>query len=291
MDHGTAHVSSNGSTNSLSPRHGTAGGQACHDNGVSRELPDPGFAGDDGTADATLMNALTAWAAGGPAGPVHAALVGSRVMVPVIAVAMDVDVTTGADQATDMALVTIRGEDGRTALPAFTSLDSLAAWNPQARPVPVEASTAALAAVAERADLLVLDAAGPVTFRVEGPALRAIAQGRAPLAPLADPAVAAAVRDVVELVPAFAAAVLLPAGADSGADAVLGLRLAAGGPEETGAGLADRAAAAAGHLGAALAADPVLRDRLDRGLDLAVLPATVDLAALGGVVVLARDAS
>lgn len=257
---------------------------------MSRELPDPGFAGDDGTADSALAQALVTWAAGGAADPVHGALIGSRVMVPVVAVAMEVDVLTGSDKATDMALVTIRGADGRTALPAFTSLDSLAAWNPAARPVPVEASTACLAAVAEHADLLVLDAAGPVTFRVEGPALRAIAQGRMPVAPLADPAVAAAVLDVVVLMPEFAEAVLLPAAADSGADAVLGLRLSSGGDSAGVAATAhELAAAAAGRLGAALAAHPVLRERLDRGLDLAVLPATADLAALGGVIVLRRD--
>ena len=106
-----------------------SGGEA-----VPKHIPDPGFAGDDGTADPALVEALTDWAAGGPPDPVYAALVGGRVMVPVVAVAVSVDGPeivhrTGADKATDMMLVTIRGEDGRTALPAFTSLAALTGWN------------------------------------------------------------------------------------------------------------------------------------------------------------------
>ena len=227
---------------------------------MSKHIPDPGFAGDDGSADPALVAALAAWAAGGPADPVYAALVEGRVMVPVVARAVNVDAITGADSETDMMLVTIRGEDGRTALPAFTSLAALVAWNDEARPVPVAASTACLSTVAEQGELLVLDPGGPVTFPVEGPALRALAQKRVPVPPLADPEVAAAVAAVAQAEPAITRHRLVASEADADAVLVFGLR--------TGADPAAVAQALAGRL----ARDPVLRERLDRGLELAYFP-------------------
>ena len=226
---------------------------------MPKHIPDPGFAGDDGSADPALVDALAAWAAGGSPEPVYAALVGGRVMVPVVARAVNVDAITGADKETDMMLVTIRGEDGRTALPAFTSLAALTAWNAEARPVPVAATTACLSTVAEQRELLILDPGGPVAFPVEGPALRALAQGRVPVPPLADPDVAAAVAQVAGGEPAVTRHELV---ASQNADAVLvfGLR--------EGVDPAGVAQALAG----ALAAHPVLRERLDLGLELAYLP-------------------
>lgn len=227
---------------------------------MSKHIPHPGFAGDDGSADPVLVAALAAWATGGPPDPVYAALVRGRVMVPVVARAVDVDVVTGADKETDMMLVTIRGDDGRTALPAFTSLSALVAWNAEARPVPVPVSTACLSTVAEQGELLVLDPGGPVTFPVEGPALRALAQGRVPVPPLADPDVAAAVAAVTQTEPAITRHRLVASEADADAVLVFGVRDGA------------EPAAVAQALAARLAVDPLLRERLDRGLELAYLP-------------------
>jgi hypothetical protein len=76
-----------------------------------------------------------------------------------------------------MAAVLMRGGDGRLALLAFTSTDALAAWNPDARPVPVAARIAAQSAVQEKASALLLDVAGPTTLVVEGDDLVALAAG------------------------------------------------------------------------------------------------------------------
>lgn len=240
---------------------------------MPRAIPDPGFAGDDGSADGALIAALVAWADGDDADAVLAALLPARLLIPVIAVATDVDAITGTDNATDMALPTITGDDGRRAVPAFTSLATMAAWRADARPVPVAATTACLATVAEDAQLLVIDAGGPVTFRVEGPALRALAQNRLPLAPHLDPDVIDALRAVVETEPAVKLAVLLSPAADQVADAVLGLGLK---PRAVPA-----AAALATRIAQALADVPVLRERLDRGLDIALLPTGAVLPATG----------
>ena len=63
-----------------------------------------------------------------------------------------------------MASVLMRGSDGRLALLAFTGLEAMRRWNPDARPVPVPARTAALAAIQDGAEALLIDLAGPVRY-------------------------------------------------------------------------------------------------------------------------------
>jgi hypothetical protein len=255
---------------------------------VDRAIPDSGFAGDDGSADAALAEALAAYAAGRTGErAVLAAMPEARLLVAVLAVpahhigaAGDHRVREGG---TDMALATVTGSDGRRALPAFTSVDALAAWNPDARPVPATTQRVCLAALTEAADLVVVDPAGPVTYLLEGAALRALAAGREPVPPLRDPDVAAAVRAAASSEPLLAAAYLLPTAA---ADFVLGLVLS---PEISVADDASVIQRIAGRVAQALADDPILRERLDRGMDLAVLPAGT--TPTGGQVLFARPDS
>lgn len=146
-----------------------------------RSLPRGGFDGDDGSPDPAVTQALSALASGhGEDVAVVAALADARVLVAVVAVLGEgIEAERGtADKAADMALVTLTGPDGRRALPVFTGLEALQQWNANARPVPVECRRAAMSAVAEGCDLLVVDPAGPVTFVVSRPALWAIGQGR-----------------------------------------------------------------------------------------------------------------
>ena len=147
-----------------------------------RSLPDPGFAGDEGTADPGLVAALTAYERDPQAGWAGAvsALQRSRLLVPVVAVRGEVEHDAqglARDKTSDMATLLLRGHDGRAALLAFTGLPSLQRWRADARPVPVRAAEAARAAVQEGADALVVDVAGPVLLAVEGEALRALADG------------------------------------------------------------------------------------------------------------------
>lgn len=146
-----------------------------------RRIPDPGFADDDGAADPGLAAALAAHdgSAGGRA-EVMAALIGSRLLVPVVAILGEVEVDADGlthDKTSDMAAVLLTGGDGRLALLAFTSTASLAAWNPEARPVPVTARAAALSAVQEDAAALLVDVAGPHRLVIEGDDLTAVASG------------------------------------------------------------------------------------------------------------------
>ncbi|MEV7127107.1 SseB family protein [Streptomyces sp. NPDC093260] len=231
---------------------------------ANKNIPDPGYSDDDGSADPRLSAALAAWAEDRTAvDPVLQALEGARLLVPVVAVLGEVEEDENGlrrEKTSDMAVPTLKAGH-RTALPAFTSTDSLARWDPAARPVAVPLHQALQAAAHEKADTVVLDMAGPVPFELTGAALRALAEGRTTADPLADPAVVAAVREAV----AGDAAVLRAHLGPGRADGTLALVLdpaAAVDPSDTARAVAAR-----------LAASDTLRARLVRGLDLALLPA------------------
>lgn len=223
-----------------------------------RTLAPQPFAGDTGEPDPGLAAALAGHAAGRvPTPDVVAALGPARVMVAVVATEEEgaTDPVTGlpADARADMALVTLTGQDGRRALPVFSGTAALAAWDPQARPVPVESARAAQACVAEGCDLLLLDPAGPVTVQVPRPAVWALGQGRDWVPSPADPLVADAVRRAAGTDPRILAASCAP-----GHRAELRVRL------ELRPGL-DRADldVLLAAVGERLAADPVLAERVD----------------------------
>lgn len=231
-----------------------------------KNIPDPGFSDDNGSADPALAAALAAWSADPSADDAEAgvlvALRAARLLVPVVAVLGEVE--TGPDglrreKTSDMAVPTLQAPDGRKALPAFTSIETLARWRADARPVAVPLHQALQAAAHEKADTIVLDLAGPVPYQLTGPALLALAEGRDSADPSADPAVTDALRSVLAGEAGVLRAHLVPS---TDADGTLALALADGAvPAEVVRKVAE-----------ALAADDVLRARLVKGLDLALLP-------------------
>jgi hypothetical protein len=146
-----------------------------------RLLQGSDYPDDTGEATPLLATALEGYAADEARYPdVLAALGAARLLVPVIAVLGEVetgDDGLARDKSSDMATVLLRGADGRTALLAFSSTTTLGAWNPDGRPVAVPTRTAALSAVQEGAEALLIDVGGPVTVAVEGDDLRALAAG------------------------------------------------------------------------------------------------------------------
>jgi hypothetical protein len=130
------------------------------------------FRDDDGAADPRVQAALAAYHAGqGSEQDALSALAAARLLVPVVA-------APGADStASEMALPTLIGQDGRPAVLAFTGLGPLARWRPNARPVPAEADRVWRAAVADGC-AVVIDVAGPVPLAVEGARLAALAAGQ-----------------------------------------------------------------------------------------------------------------
>ena len=259
---------------------------------IDKAIPDPGFSRDDGASDPALVAALEAAAPGAGTDAdvgASAALVGARLLVPVLAVLDEAE--TGQDglrreKSSHMATVSVVAPDGRRALLAFTGTDALAAWDPAARPLAATATRAAQAALTEGAAALLVHTAstagaGGLPHVVTGPRLAALAEGRAWLPPWRDPDVAAALHALL-LAPdrdaAFAevAAVrLLP---DDGGTVVLECAPPVArvprarvdrAPIPDGAArwqvLAEAAAAA-------LAADPLVRERCPGGLAIGVLP-------------------
>ncbi|WP_066042996.1 SseB family protein [Herbiconiux solani] len=153
----------------------------------------PGDEPDDGTAPPALLVALERFRAGtATQGEVVDALRSVRVLVPLVAHAGDEGLTDAGlrvDKTQELSLVTVGGPDGRTVLPAFSSVTALSAWNPKARPIPVDARRAALAAAAEGTELIVLDPGSPTEFALRRPAVWALAQDTPWQPAVDDPAV------------------------------------------------------------------------------------------------------
>ena len=145
-----------------------------------RTIPDPGFAGDDGSAHPELAAAIAAYASDpGRHLEVFLALQGARLLVPVLAVPGDVEVDPAGrtrEKTSDMATVLVTGRDGRQAMLGFSSVETLAAWRTDARPVPVAAPLVARSALEAGAAALLVDLAGPTTYVVQGDLLEGLAR-------------------------------------------------------------------------------------------------------------------
>jgi len=223
--------------------------------------PSSPFGADDGSAAPAVLAALAA-AAEGRAGvhTVVAALLHARVLAPVVARLDQAEIDPAGhtvEKVAHLATVTVTSPDGRRGVPVFTSLVALAQWDPDARPFPLRAVDAARGVFDEDCDALLVDPASPHRVALTGSLLLALAEERPWLPPSTDPVVAAAVADAVEGLPGLAGVSLGPAD-----DADLLVTVV---PERSADGLEVAQAVAA-----RLAAVPVLRARLDRGLDLAV---------------------
>jgi hypothetical protein len=155
---------------------------------AGRHFEPNAHAADDGSADPNVMAALTHFrsldltdlARASAQSAVIEAIAASRLLVPLIAEAGDTGIGPNGlvvDKTQELALITVAGPAGQKVMPAFTSVDAMTAWRADARPVPVEARRAALAAVAEGITWIVLDPASPAEFVIRRPVVAAIAQG------------------------------------------------------------------------------------------------------------------
>ena len=156
------------------------------------------FQGDAGEADPALHDALTSFAEirHNPLGDTEGAfsrlidaLQGARLLVPLIAEAGDYGLTeSGAvvEKTQELSIVHVEGPDGRAVAPLFSSVEAMGRWNPEARPVPVEAARAALATAAEGLGLMVLDPGSSHVVTLRRSALESIATGNPYRSPLSD---------------------------------------------------------------------------------------------------------
>ncbi|HEY1000791.1 MAG TPA: SseB family protein [Streptosporangiaceae bacterium] len=173
------------------------------------------FRDDDGAADPRVTAALAAYYAGqGSEQDALTALAAARLLVPVVAVPADDPTVKGGraaegDKNSQMVLPTLIGRDGRPAVLAFTGLDTLARWRPNARPVPAESDRVWRAAVADGC-AVVIDVAGPVPVAVEGTRLAALAAGQPVPAAYEDEDVLAEVEAAIAAEPLVASVSMAP---------------------------------------------------------------------------------
>lgn len=137
--------------------------------GHDRSLASPQFPGDDGTVAPELAGAF------GDDLAVLQVLPEVRVFVPIVALLGEVPAE--GDKNADMAAVLMTGADGRQALLAFSSVATMAVWDPQARPVPILGRDAARATLDEGAAAILLDLANPSFTVVETDDVEHLAAG------------------------------------------------------------------------------------------------------------------
>lgn len=151
---------------------------------TGKELPGTSpYAGDDGSTPPELAAALATVAADGAAAglaDVVQALGRVRVLVPVMSQAEVVEEVAGlaVDREASTGVVAISAPDGRQVLPVFSSVEAMARWRTDARPVPVQGRQAAASAVNDGWELLVVDPGGPAV-QVPRTAVWALANGQA----------------------------------------------------------------------------------------------------------------
>jgi hypothetical protein len=174
-----------------------------------RFQPNP-FAGDDGSADPSVVEALDALhqlAANLPETRPYGrlaeawtalidALQGARVLSPLVAEAGDYGVTEQGlvvEKTQELSVIHVEGPDGRPVAPVFLDVTAMTSWRSEARPIPVAASTAALAAAADGLGLLVINPGDDRAIALRRGALQALATGEAYVPAWVDPEVDAAI--------------------------------------------------------------------------------------------------
>lgn len=162
-------------------------------------------AADDGSADPALHEALNGFLAGTAAPEaVVEAFRHARLLIPLVAHAGEVGETADGhvvDKTQELSIVTVAGPDGRKVLPVFTSVATLAAWDPSARPVPAAGPRIALAAASEQTELVVIDPTSATEFVLRRPAVFALASDRPWYPPHRDPTIERAFGESVAVEP------------------------------------------------------------------------------------------
>lgn len=215
--------------------------------------PNP-FSGDDGVQPAEFAVAKAVQPPERTPAVVRT-LVAGRVLVPVLPHAAPKDpMNPHADDESCEAPASILVElpDGRHAMPAFTSMAAMAAWNPTARPVPMYGAQAAQAAYEQGDGLMLLDPMDESVL-IPRPAVWALAIGQEWVPAWSDPKLGAVAAGALVGIPGTLGVALVP-GRTAEVAAVV---LIEEGLDRPGVETAMQAAAAA------ISSHPVLRERID----------------------------
>ncbi len=145
--------------------------------GAPRHLVQPStrFLGDDGSPDPLVRSALAAVTEQVSYSRAVVALCASRLLMPIVATG-DETGEHDPERRAEMAAVTL-SDSGTSYLLAFTGMDSMRAWQKDARPVLCHLDELAASVAPAGATELLLDMAGPTPFVLAGDLLAAIAEG------------------------------------------------------------------------------------------------------------------
>jgi hypothetical protein len=159
------------------------------------------FANDDGSARPELIAAIKEFHSSGDATKVFVEFSKSRLLIPLIAELGESG--EGAhgqkvDKSADLSIVTVETPDKQTGLPVFSSVETMQAWNKDARPVPSDPIRAALSAATDGTTRIVLDPGSETEFAFRRSAIAALAQQKSWIPPQLDHQVIAAFETGVE---------------------------------------------------------------------------------------------
>jgi hypothetical protein len=195
---------------------------------AGRSFEPNAFAGDDGSAPAEFLEAMTDFRSheylSEERARAHAraiaAITSSRLLAPLVAEAGDVGFTDDGlkvDKTQELALVYVGGPNGEKTLPVFSNVAAMRAWNPDARPIPVDGLRVAASAVHDGAEMVVVDPGAETEMAIRAKTLEAMALGRDWVPAHIDPDIIAAFK-----------------GSADGQVFVRGVRLIAGDPDARG---------------------------------------------------------
>lgn len=162
------------------PEHGHRFGSSDHADSAGESWAGRSFepnphAGDDGRVDPAVGEAIRAH----DVRALVEALRTARLLVPLLAEAGTVGRTASGrivEKTQELAIVKVAGPGGRPTLPVFTSVETMRAWDPVARPVPADARLVALSAGRDGDDV-VLDPGSDHVLPLSYSMLAAIATG------------------------------------------------------------------------------------------------------------------
>jgi hypothetical protein len=147
------------------------------------------FANDDGSARPELITAISEFQKSGNPDQVFVEITKSRLLIPLLADLGESEVGVHGqtvDKSADLSIVTVQTPDKKTALPVFSSVETMKRWNAAARPVPSDAVRVALAAASEGTTRVVLDPGSETEFAIRRAAIAAMAQQKPWHAPYLD---------------------------------------------------------------------------------------------------------
>ena len=130
------------------------------------------------------------------------ALRSARLLVPLLAKLGESEAGAHGktvDKSAELSIVTVQDRMGNPTIPVFSSVASMRAWNPKARPVVSDIVRICLASAQENGNVgrVVLDPASETEFVLRRPMIWALANQRDWVAPFNDPEVAAGIGSAI----------------------------------------------------------------------------------------------